>query len=59
MEGWLQSMMVIVGPILLAVAIIWAILHNRGTRREIQRTEDATREQYAAQDIDDKVRDAK
>ena len=53
----LQSMLVIVGPILLALAIAWAIFHNKGSKADIQRTEDATREMYDAQDIDDKVRD--
>jgi hypothetical protein len=57
MEVPLQTLMTIVGPILLAAAIIWAILHNKGTKAEVQRTEDATREMYAAQDAEDKVRD--
>ncbi|HEX8301841.1 hypothetical protein [Sphingomonas sp.] len=59
MEVTMQGMMSVLGPILLAAAIIWAMLHNRGTRAEVQRTEDATREMYDAQDADDKVRDAK
>ncbi|RYD58849.1 MAG: hypothetical protein EOP60_02785 [Sphingomonadales bacterium] len=59
MDATLQGLMVIVGPILLAAAIIWAMLHNRGSKRDVQRTEDATREMYDAQDIDDRVRDAK
>ena len=53
----LQGLMIIVGPILLAAAILWAVLNNRGTKAEVQRTEDATRELYDAQDVDDKVRD--
>lgn len=59
MDATLQSLMIIVGPILLAAAILWAILHERGSRTEIQRTEDATREMYDAQDADDKVRDSR
>jgi hypothetical protein len=57
MEVTLQGLMVIVGPLLLAAVILWAVLNNRGTRAEVQRTEDATREMYDAQDVDDKVRD--
>ena len=57
MDETLQSIMVIVGPILLAAAIIWAMMHNRGSKREVQATEDATRRMYDAQDVDDKVRD--
>lgn len=51
----MQGLMVVVGPILLAVALAWAILHNRGTKREIERTEQATRELYDEQDREDKV----
>lgn len=54
----MQGLMVVVGPILLAIAIIWAILHNRGSRRDIARTEAATRERYDQQDREDKARDA-
>jgi hypothetical protein len=54
----LQGLMVVVGPILLAIAIAWAILHNRGSRRDIAHTEAATRERYEQQDREDKARDA-
>ena len=54
----LQRLMVVVGPILLAIAIAWAILHNRGSRRDIAHTEAATRERYEQQDREDKARDA-
>lgn len=54
----LQGLMVVVGPILLAITIAWAILHNRGSRRDIGRTEAATRERYEQQDREDKARDA-
>ncbi|RYD55708.1 MAG: hypothetical protein EOP60_05910 [Sphingomonadales bacterium] len=57
MDVTLQGLMVIVGPILLAAALLWAIFNNKGSKRDVQRTEDATREMYDAQDIDDKVRD--
>ena len=53
----MQGVIVIVGPILLAIAIGWAIIHNKGTPREVAKTEDATREMYDQQDRDDKARD--
>ena len=53
----LQGLMVIVGPILLAIAIAWAIFHNKGTRREVERTEEATRMRYDQQDREDKARE--
>jgi hypothetical protein len=52
----LQGVMVVVGPILLALALAWAMLHNRGSRREIARTEEATRERYDQQDREDEAR---
>jgi hypothetical protein len=53
----LQGIMVIVGPILLALAIAWAMFRNRGSRRDIERTEAATRERYEKQDREDKARE--
>jgi hypothetical protein len=53
----LQGIMVIAGPILLALAIAWAMLRNRGSKRDVARTEDATRRMYDQQDRDDKARD--
>jgi hypothetical protein len=53
----LQSIMVIVGPILLALAIAWAMLRNRATRGDVKRTEEATRARYDQQDKDDKARE--
>jgi hypothetical protein len=52
----MQGLMVIVGPILLAIAIAWAMFHNRGSRREVERTEEATRMRYEQQDREDKAR---
>jgi hypothetical protein len=52
----IQGLMVVIGPILLALAIAWAIFNNRGSRREIERTEAATRERYDQQDREDKAR---
>jgi HAMP domain-containing protein len=45
----------IIGAVLLGVAIAWAALNNRQSRREEQRTEDATRELYKEQDAADKA----
>jgi hypothetical protein len=53
----MQGLMVVVGPILLALAIGWAIFNNRGSRRDVQHTEDATRRMYDQQDRDDKARE--
>ena len=52
----LQSVMVIVGPILLALAIAWAMLRNRATRGDVKHTEEATRTRYDQQDKEDKAR---
>jgi hypothetical protein len=57
MSSPLQAIMVIVGPILIAIAIAWAMFHNKGSRREVQATEDATRRMYDEQDREDKARD--
>ncbi len=46
---------VIVGPLLLAAAIIWAMLNNRQTRAGERRTEEATSELYKEQDAADKA----
>ena len=39
-------LMAIIGPALLIIAIAWAILHNRGSRRRREDTERATRNLY-------------
>ena len=45
------SIMTIVGPLLLAGVILWALLRNRrATRSDIDRTERATREPYKEED---------
>jgi hypothetical protein len=54
----IQGLIVVVGPILLAIAIAWAMFHNRGTRQEIERTEEATRMRYDQQNREDKAREA-
>ena len=55
----LQGVMVIVGPILLALAIAWAMFRNRGdsSAKDVARTEEATRKLYDEQDREDKLRD--
>ncbi|WP_156680306.1 hypothetical protein [Sphingomonas profundi] len=50
MEG-LWSLITIVGPILLAAVLIYALVTNRRrTRAQVERTEEATRRQYEAPD---------
>ena len=51
-EFW--QILVIVGPLILIGAIAWAALNNRQSRRGVERTEDATRDLYQAQDASDK-----
>ena len=55
MESGLQGLMVIVGPILLAAAIAFAIFNNRRSKAAEDRTEQATRRMYEEQDADDKA----
>ncbi|MBW4330658.1 hypothetical protein KY084_07175 [Stakelama sp. CBK3Z-3] len=53
--GSLWGVLTVVGPILLAAVIIWAILNNRGSAREKSHTEAATRRMYDEQDREDKA----
>ena len=53
------QILVIVGPLLLIGAIAWAALHNRQSRRGIQRTEQATHDLYKEQDASDKSGESK
>ncbi len=53
----MQGLMVVVGPILLAIAIAWAILHNRSSKREVEHTEEATARMYDEQGREDATRD--
>ena len=48
----LWGILTILGPIVLAVALLWAILHNRTSKRQDARTEAATRELYDKEDSD-------
>ena len=52
----LWSFVVIAGPIILVVALLFAILRNRRTPREEARTEQATRELYKQQSAEDRPR---
>lgn len=54
MDG-LYGLMIIIGPILLGAVLLWAILNNRQSRAEEQRTEAATRKLYEEQDREDKA----
>ena len=49
------GIVIIVGPLLLAAALAWAVLNNRQSRRGEARTEAATRELYREQDAADKA----
>ena len=40
------GLLTIIGPIVLAVAILWAIFHNRSSRSEVDRSERATHRLY-------------
>ncbi len=55
--GGLWGVMTILGPIVLAAVILWAILHNRTSRRQKQHTEEATRKMYDAQSEEDTRRE--
>ena len=58
MSGTFWGLMTIVGPILLALALLWALLHNRRSSQQKARTERATRELYEQSDREDKARDS-
>ena len=49
------GLMVVLGPLVLGAVLLWALLNNRRTKREEQRTEDATRKMYDQQARDDKA----
>lgn len=55
----MYGLMTIIGPILLAAVILWAVLANRSrSRAEKQRSETATRDLYKSIDRQDKATDA-
>lgn len=53
----LYWVMTIAGPILLAAVLLWAMSHNKTSRAEKQRTEDATRRLYEEQNAADEERE--
>ncbi len=55
--GGIWSILVIVAPIVLAIVLAWALLHNRSSRREEQHTEEATRRMYDEQGAEDERRE--
>ncbi|PCD03736.1 hypothetical protein COC42_05130 [Sphingomonas spermidinifaciens] len=57
-ESGIWGVVVIVGPIILAGIIAWAMLRNRGaSRHEVERTEAATRRLYDEQNAEDIARE--
>jgi len=57
--GFNWSLLTIVGPALLAIVILWAVLRNRGASRgERDRTEQATRDLYRAEEAERRDPDA-
>jgi hypothetical protein len=44
--GGIWSIVVILGPIILAAAIAWALINNRTSKRRLDQTEQATRDLY-------------
>lgn len=56
--GW--SLITIIGPILLAAVILFAVIRNRqSSKASVRRTEAATRDLYQEQDAADKALDEK
>lgn len=56
--GSLWGLVTILGPIVLAAVLLWAILHNRTSGRQKRQTEEATRKMYDAQSEEDARREA-
>lgn len=54
MAGGFWGIITIVGPILLVLILAWAVMRNRATPREEQRTEEATRALYAEEEEETK-----
>lgn len=50
--GFNWSLLTIVGPALLAVVILWALLRNRATRAGRDRTEQATHRLYEEEEAE-------
>ncbi len=57
-DNGIWGAVVVIGPIVLALIIGWAMLRNRGaTRHELERTEAATKAMYDEQNREDIARD--
>lgn len=56
MAPGLYTTLVIIGPIVLALAILYALLRNKTSRAQDRRTEEATRELYKRESADDRNR---
>jgi hypothetical protein len=54
----LWAFVIIGGPILLAAAMLWAITHNRLSKRQLRESEGATKRLYREQEEEDRRRDA-
>lgn len=55
--GGLWGVMTVLGPVVLAAVLLWAVLHNRTSKRRKRETEEATREMYDAQNTEDARRE--
>ncbi len=53
----LWGLLTIVGPILLAAVVLWAVLNNRRSRSDERHSEAATRDLYKNIDREDKATD--
>lgn len=52
------AIMTVVGPILLALVLLWAMANNRRSRAEKRRTEEVTRERRAEEDAASKANES-
>ncbi|GGJ42122.1 hypothetical protein [Sphingopyxis bauzanensis] len=50
-------LMTVLGPILFAVIVLWVMAHNRQTKAEKRRTEEATRKRRAEEEADQKAQE--
>ena len=55
--GFDWTLLTIVGPALLAVVVLWAVLRNRATRAEKGRTEEATHRLYEQEEAERRAPD--
>lgn len=55
--GGLWGIITILGPILLAAVLLWAILNNRTSKAEKRRTEEATKRMHEEQNAHDVARE--